>query len=746
MKLLKNRPLAAFCLIFIFTAFITHNLEPRNKLFIILALLLCLLCTLFLRKGTHKRIFSFLCLSFALLAVLSQLIGIDMRRQSAQDHVGERKVLMLVTAEDTSFNFSNEYSVEIREIDGKRVFFSSTLVTDPSLCLERGDLIYTEASISPSQSDGIFINTAIYEDDTCVIISKNNLSFKILFDELKQRISEHMDNCFGEELSALARGFLLSDRSDISAEVIKDFRRSGLSHLLAVSGFHISILLAFSELILRALSIPKRPRCILISLIALIFLGTTGFALSACRSVIMLISVYFCFLFTQEYDSLSALFLSVSLIILISPFSVRDVGLWLSFLATLAIIAVYSPLSSYFKSRKSKSISGFFISLSKKLLLSILLTFVCNIFICIVIWLVFGEISLVAILSNPLVAPISSLFVILIPIAAVAVKLPFLGRMLVYLLSQLSKLILAVCEFFSDIPGAVLSLRYPFAPFIIILMTVSLAVMLLVELKKKWTILYPPLIACALFAVCLIGYNALCSGRLEVSYHAEDDNEVIIITKGRSASICDLSYAPNSFLYDIPDIYAERMATEISGYTVTHYHTGHALFLERLFKENLVERVNLPHPVSSEEREIAADIVRSANISDVKVYFYTDAEKLSMQDGSYLSVIRYENERKHPSVCAVVGYGDSILTYLNSDLSQTELIDRITLNSNFIIFGRHGDNFSQEPSWKTDPHILRTVIFADQEIYARSELELGDASVYLPSKYEKKLFFELVLD
>ena len=277
-------------------------------------------------------------------------------------------------------------------------------------------------------------------------------------------------------------------------------------------------------------------------------------------------------------------------------------------------------------------------------------------------------------------------------------------------------------------------------------MTLALTVMLLIELRKKWTILLPPLISCALFAACLLGYNLLRANKLDISFYAENDNEMIVITKGSSASVCDLSSAPNSLLYSIDNICSENMATHISEYTVTHYHKKHPVLLERLFKSELVENLYLPYPTSEDERKIAADILIFAADAKVNVYLYADAEKLSTLDGSYISVIRSDKDGDSKALCVILGYKDSLLTYLNSDLIKTELIRKITLNSDFLIFGRHENNFLGEVDIKTDPHKLNGALFADRETFLRYEFELGDASVYLSGKDDKKLLFELVLD
>ena len=756
MNLLKNRPLTVFCLIFILSACIIYRIDSELKpilaLVAFLCLLLCLGVAFFSEKARIKAIYALLCCFFSLVAIVSQFLSIDMRRASALSYEGERNALILITEEKYSSRYSSEYEAKLKEIDGKRVSFDTILCVSFSADVEAGDMIYARVRITPmgkghsiydsSFSENAYIQTEIYDSDKAVRVSADNLNPTIFFNSVRSAISEYMDDLFGEELSALSRGFLLGDRSDISADVVRDFRRSGTSHLLAISGFHISVLMAALETVLRRLSIGKRVRCVLLSLTALFFLGVTGFSMSACRSVIMLLCVYFSYLFVSENDSLTSLFVSVSLIMLIFPHSVIDVGLWLSFLATLGIISVYIPLSSYFQKPPERGWLGYLKVALKKLLLAILVTFICNIFICMISWLVFGEISVISILANVVTSPLSEVFVIFIPIACAVGHIPIIGYASVRILAFIAELMVALCRYFSEISGAVVSLRYPFAGVIIILMSVAITVMLLINLRRKWTVILPPVAASALFCVCLLIYNGVHAGEVKATYYSYKESRAIILTERYSATVCDLYTGDYTFLNSVQAVMSENMATEISDYVVTDYREGIVGPLERLFNRTLLRRIYLPQPESREEYAIAEKIEECAKASGVEVIAYSERDRLAVLDSSYVSAVFSEDSDASPTL--VIGNGESTLSYIDVRTPNSPLIDKISSSSSFLIFG--GSSDAGVYSYKTDKERLRAVLYLDEKLYRASRTEHGKAALCVAPENKKETVFELVLE
>lgn len=704
MSLFKNRALAFLCFVFIVASVIIYKISSREKLacalLLLLSLLICIAVGFIFKRLRIRAIFCSLCVVSVLLSLLSHTVFVDMKCEKALSYLGEHTLKVLVVEDGYASAFSSEYEVVINEVDGEAVSVSSALICDFSGELNVGDVAYVRAEIYPvgEQINGytrhydedIYIQSTVESTDHLIVVSRGNVNVRIWLERLRDNIAEHMDDTLGEDASALARGFLLGDKTDIPTEILRDFRRAGVSHLLAVSGLHISVIMGALELLLRRLCAPKGIRCVILSVAAVVFLALTGFAMSAFRSVLMILCVYFSYLFVRESDPITSLFASVAAIMLIIPHSVNDVGLWLSFLATLGILSVYAPLTELWHKRSTKDMRGRLRSLFEKVFFALLLTFVCNIFICIVVWSVFGEMSVVALISNPILSTVSEIFTIMIPIGALLGNIPVIGDILVWCVSVLSELICFVCEFFSSVGGAVISLRYGFAGVIIVLMSVTLAIMLVIRLRRKWTIILPPIAAVLAFAVCLGVYELTNHGKYRSVYYADDNNDMIIITQGYSAAVCDISSGKKSFSYGISGIVSDNMATEISEYILTHYHKSHISSIENIFRSMMVRKIYLPYPEDLSEFEIMGNIVILAIEHGVEVEVYKNGEGIYLLRDMWCAVITHrEGEGSHPDISVVFGNDEKVFSYIGKDSGEIRFLSEIKQKSERVIHGRH---------------------------------------------------------
>lgn len=206
----------------------------------------------------------------------------------------------------------------------------------------------------------------------------------------------------GEE-GAVLIGMLLGDKSYLSAETLDSFRRAGTSHLLAVSGLHLSAFCFMLLWLLKRLRLSQRV-CSLAAMAGVVFfMALTGFSPSVQRAGIMMLIYSAGGLFGREPDGINSLGFSVLLLTLINPFAALDCSLLLSFSATLGIL-VFSgaPLQSV-KARVAKIKNRFLRRLVRNVAESMTISFAACLFTMPVQLLVFGEISLVALISNLLV-------------------------------------------------------------------------------------------------------------------------------------------------------------------------------------------------------------------------------------------------------------------------------------------------------------------------------------------------------
>ena len=157
---------------------------------------------------------------------------------------------------------------------------------------------------------------------------------------------------------AILKGIILADRTEIDQEIINHFSKTGLIHILAISGSHMAIIFLMILFILNPIfSVKYRNIPIYISLAAI-----WGFAIfidygnSVVRSCIM-ITVYYIMIFLQRKPNLlHSLALAGMMILSIDTQQLFDVGFQLSFLAVFGIFWLYKPITNHYKPLKNRAI------------------------------------------------------------------------------------------------------------------------------------------------------------------------------------------------------------------------------------------------------------------------------------------------------------------------------------------------------------------------------------------------------
>ena len=255
------------------------------------------------------------------------------------------------------------------------------------------------------QRKGIFYQCFI--NDGISSATRDDLSFS---EKIKQRRLKTLQEIDHTKMNFRSREFLkgiiLADRTEMDAETVKDFNRSGLVHFLAISGTHIVIIFGmFYFLMMRFSPVGFRKYAIISSLIFIwIFAVFIGFGNSVVRSCIM-ISVYFIYVLLQRKpDLLHSLALSAFIILMIDTQQIFDVGFQLSFLAVLGIYWLNKPIlkllprqDHFFKKLIYNTIS---ISIAAQLATLPLVLYY------------FHQFSLVSILANFVIVPFSEIIIV----------------------------------------------------------------------------------------------------------------------------------------------------------------------------------------------------------------------------------------------------------------------------------------------------------------------------------------------
>ena len=158
-------------------------------------------------------------------------------------------------------------------------------------------------------------------------------------DQVREHAARILHAAAGEDAGTI-RAMLLGDRSGLDAEVRSAFSDGGISHILAVSGLHISIfgMGLFQVLRRRRASYPV---CAVLSgSVVILYCFMTGMSVSACRAMVMYLVWAGSQILGRSNDPLTAAAAAAVTVLLAHPVNVREAGFYLSFGCILSIALV----------------------------------------------------------------------------------------------------------------------------------------------------------------------------------------------------------------------------------------------------------------------------------------------------------------------------------------------------------------------------------------------------------------------
>ncbi len=208
-------------------------------------------------------------------------------------------------------------------------------------------------------------------------------------------------NFYGdEELGAILKGILVGDKTDFSDELREDFSKAGISHIIAVSGMHVSILFSALLLIFGLARVKKRIVCLITIPLLIIFAAAASFTPSVCRAVIMLILFLMSYILRRNPDSITSMFFAGGVMLILNPNYLFSVSFLLSFSSVLAILCLAAPLTELFSKMTKIPYAGRYLQASVSVSLSSFLG------VCIPVAYFFNIASLSSILVNLWIVPL----------------------------------------------------------------------------------------------------------------------------------------------------------------------------------------------------------------------------------------------------------------------------------------------------------------------------------------------------
>ena len=304
-------------------------------------------------------------------------------------------------------NLNNDVNIDLSELS-KRLYGRKISCT--------GSFEAFDGELNPGQFDAAsyYQNegyTGILNAEKIRIVKEEErFSPDIYLHRLNLAISEKYKKILGDKNAGSLSAMVLGDKRGLDEEIKELYQENSISHLLSISGLHISLLGGAVFLFLRRLKISFRFPLITSSIILIIYGAFTGFSVSTSRAVIMMSVLFISFVIGKSYDLPSGLALAALILIVMNHRVIYQSGFLLSFFAVIGIFYIMPELLYIFKVdiyHKKGIIKGLHLLLASiissiSILLATLPIILNN----------FYEVSLTGIILNIIVIPLMSLVVI----------------------------------------------------------------------------------------------------------------------------------------------------------------------------------------------------------------------------------------------------------------------------------------------------------------------------------------------
>lgn len=438
------------------------------------------------------------------------------------------------------------------------------------------------------RGEGIFLLS--YGDGIPHVELPSQRSWKYLPAYMHKGLLELIRSAFPEDTAEFACALLLGESSGLDYETDTAFKLSGIRHIVAVSGLHVSILFSMVHIfgknryVSAILGIP----------VLLVFSAMAGFSPSILRACVMQLMMLLAGLIHREYDSPTALATAVLGMLLSNPLSVTSVGFQLSVASVAGILLLYAPIRDWMLSSKKKGKrekKGLFYRFKVFCASSAAVSLSAMIFTTPLTAAYFSMVSLVAPLTNLLTLWVVTGIFIAIVVTCVlsAIYMP-LGLLAGEVVSWPIRYVIGTAKLLSQVPCGAVYTQSPYIVFWLILVYVLLAAFLMGERRRVR--LFAGCAAVSLLAAVLASWAEPLAVDYRITVLDVGQGQCILLQSDGKSFMVDCG---GSDARDTADLASATLLSQgihqLDGMILTHYdadHVGSAeMVLTRLDCDNL---------------------------------------------------------------------------------------------------------------------------------------------------------------
>ncbi len=285
----------------------------------------------------------------------------DFRYENTFKDQEEMKIIAIVISNKKEKEYYNRY--KIKTLSNENLYIN----VNKKINLEYGDKIEVEGVFQEPQTarnyKGFdykkFLKTQkIY--GTIKVLSVEVLEKKCankmmqMSNSIFLKIKDNIEKTYSSNISQIILGVMLGYTEQIDENIKQDFSTSNISHVLAVSGMHISYIIVLVTCGTKKI-LGKRKSKIIASVVLMIYMFITGFSVSVVRASVMGSLVCMSFVLYRKSDTLNNISIAALLTLINNPYSIISTSFMLTYGGTIGIIYFKPIVEKVLKSAKVRN-------------------------------------------------------------------------------------------------------------------------------------------------------------------------------------------------------------------------------------------------------------------------------------------------------------------------------------------------------------------------------------------------------
>ena len=525
------------------------------------------------------------------------------------------------------------------------------------------------------------------------ILKSSNGSF---IHNIQKYIKDTINGTLTDEEGNLLLAILLGDKDKLSEDIQESFKTSNLSHMLAVSGAHVSYIILGLTYVLQNSIIGKKNGKIVCIFFLLVFMAITNFTPSVTRACIMAVLTLFSGIIYRKSDVYTNISVAALITLIFNPYSLLDLGFQLSYGGTIGIIIFIKRIQE--KKSNSKVINY----IKQMALVSIY----ANIIIIPIMMYHFNTVSFTFIISNIMASPILGIIVItgfLFIIASITVK-P-LTRLIAIFIKPILSILIKISQICSKLPFSNILVVTPY-----MFNVISYYAIILYCIKSKKNNKCK-IIICLLIVLILINFIIyIFPQKLRIFFiDVGQGDSTLIITPDKKTVLID---GGGSDSFDVGEkvllpYLLDRRILKVDYVLISHFDTDHCGGIL-----TIMEKVKVKNIIISEQAEHSENYERFK-----KLMIHKKIRLIEVKKGDKIKIGRYsefkilfptsrllsENPLNNNSIVAQFNYNNFKMLFTGDieKLAEQQILktEKAEIRADILKVAHHGSKTSSIPEF-----------------------------------------------